>query len=89
MPSTPVRLIVPLRKSLFQPLHNSGKFSSFLRFYVKLKPVFPKKQSANLEIKLKGGLIQHGFKYSYCVGAAEQRFPVVDAGTDFVPYVLF
>jgi hypothetical protein len=32
-----------------------------------------------------GRLKQHGFKYGYGIGTAEQSFPVVDVGTDFVP----
>jgi hypothetical protein len=88
MPNPPGLPVVPLREGLFQPLHDSGKFQSILRPDIKREPVTLKTQGANLEDKPMFRLIKHLVEKRPDFGPAEQRFPVVDLGADFVPDTL-
>jgi hypothetical protein len=98
MADPPIRPVVPLGEHLFQPLHDSRKFQPVRRFNVKRQPVIRKTQPANLENKPEFRLPEYpGEQYQGFIGdrprsagpQAEQRFPVVDAGMDFVTHPLF
>jgi hypothetical protein len=88
MPDPPFRRIVPLRKYLLHPLHDVRQFQPVLRLDVKRKPVILKMQMANPEDEPKHGLAEDLFEDPQRPVAAEEGFPVIDAGADFVPHSL-
>jgi hypothetical protein len=59
MPRPPRLPVVPLRKRLLQPLHDSGKFQPILRLDIKREPVILKTQTANLEDEPKFRLMEY------------------------------
>jgi hypothetical protein len=89
MPDPAFRPVVPLGEHLFQPLLDSRKFQPIRRLDIKRQPVIDKTQSPNFEDKPEFRLTEHPGKQRQGFAATEQRFPVVDAGTDFVPHPLF
>jgi hypothetical protein len=89
MPDPPRLAVVPLGKHLFQPLHDSGKFKPVRRLDIKAQPVIRKTKRADLENEPKPRLTKDPGKKRQSRRVPEQRFPVVDTGTDFVPYPLF
>jgi hypothetical protein len=89
MPFPPLGTVVPLGKYLFQPFHNSRKFQALCRLDIKLKPIIPKTQPPNLENKAHSRLMEDLCKHPQCPMAAEEGFPIVDTGMDFIPYPLF
>jgi hypothetical protein len=89
MPDPAFRTVVPLGEHLLQPLHDSRKFQSVRRLNVKRQPVVYKTQSANLENKPKLGFTKHPGKQRQGLKPPKQRFPIVDAGADFIPHPLF
>jgi hypothetical protein len=89
VPDPPVIPVVPLGKGLLQPLHYRREFQAVRGLYIKGQPVVGKPQPANREDKPKGGLTEHPVKQGQGMTPAEQGFPVVDPGTDFVPHPLF
>jgi hypothetical protein len=88
MPDPPGLPVVPLRESLLQPLHDSGKLQPILRLDIKREPIVLKTQAANLEDKPKFRLMELPGENRPGFGHEEQRFPVVDLGADFVPDTL-
>jgi hypothetical protein len=85
----PSRLpVVPLRECLLQPLHDSGKFKPIFRLDIKRKPVILKARGADLEDKPMFRLMEHPVENHPDFRDAEQWFPVVDLGADFVPDTL-
>jgi hypothetical protein len=89
MPDPAVQAVVPLGEHLLQPLHDHRKFQPVRRFNVKRQPVVRKTESANLENEPQFSFPEHPGKQRQGFKMTEQRFPVVDAGTDFIPYPLF
>jgi hypothetical protein len=77
-----------LRKRLFQPLHDSGELQPVLGLDVKRKPIIFKTQATNFEDKPALRFPKHLSENRPGLRPAEQRFPVVDAGADFVPDTL-
>jgi hypothetical protein len=88
MPDPPGLPVVPLREGLLQPLHYFGEFQPVPGLDVKRKPIILKAQRANLEDKPMFRLTEHPGEKRPDFGPAEQRFPVVDLGADFVPDTL-
>jgi hypothetical protein len=70
------------------PLHDVRQFQPVLRLDLKRQPVVLKAQVPNREGKAKHCLTEHLREDRRGIGAAEEGFPVVDTGTDFVPYAL-
>jgi hypothetical protein len=89
MPYSSFRPVVPLCKGLFQPLHDCGQFQSIRRLNVKRQPVILKTQPADFESKPAFRLLENPGKQYQGFKPTEQRFPVVDAGANFVPHPLF
>jgi hypothetical protein len=85
MPRPPVRRVEPLGEYLLHPLHDLRQFQPVLRPDVKGKPVILKLQPPDLEHEPKFRLSKHGGKDGQGLIPAEQGFPVIDTGTDFVP----
>jgi hypothetical protein len=77
-----------LREGLLQPLHYFGKLQPVLRPDIKREQIALKTPPPNLEGKPKFRLMEHLFKNLPGRILAEQGFPVVDLGADFVPYTL-
>jgi hypothetical protein len=77
MPDPPGLPVIPLRKRLLQPLHDSGELQPVLGLDVKRKPVILKAQAANLEDKPLFRLMEHPVENRPDFRPAEQRFPVV------------
>jgi hypothetical protein len=88
VPGPPGFPVVPLRKRLLQPLHDSGKLKRIPGLDVKREPVILKTQRTNLEDKPKFRLMEHPVEKRPDFGPAEQWFPVVDLGADFAPDTL-
>jgi hypothetical protein len=88
MPGSPGFTVVPLGKRLLHPLHDSGEFKPVLRFDVKRKPIILKTRGANLEDKPLFRLMEHPGENCPDFRPAEQWFPVVDLGANFVPDTL-
>jgi hypothetical protein len=88
MPASSGQFVVPPGEHLFHPLHNSRKLKPVIGLDVKAHPVSLKAEAPDLE-----GETEHGFpEYPEEEGdgprAAEERFPVVDAGTNLIPDAL-
>jgi hypothetical protein len=88
MPDPPLRPVYPLGKHLLQPLHNFRQFHPVRRLDKKPQPIILKPQSADRETKPEPRLTKHPGKDIQGRIAAEKGFPIVDPGTDIVPYVL-
>jgi hypothetical protein len=88
MPGPPRRTVVPLREGLLHPLHYIRKFQPVFRPDIKRKQITLKTQALNLEGKPAFRLKEHLFKNLPGRILAEQGFPVVDLGADFVPNTL-
>jgi hypothetical protein len=88
MPRPPRLPVVPFRKRLLQPLHDSGKFQPVLRPDIKPQLILFKTQAANLKDKPKFGLVKHPVENRPDLTFLEQGFPVVDLGADFIPHTL-
>jgi hypothetical protein len=88
MPDPAHRPVVTLGKRLLYPLHDSGKLQAVRRPDVKRKPIVLKTQAAKLEDKALFRLMEHPDENRPGLIPSEQRFPVVDLGTDFVPDTL-
>jgi hypothetical protein len=88
VPDPPCLPVVPFRKRLFQPFHDTGKFQPILRLDIKRKPIIFKTQATNLEDKPALRFPKHLSENRSGLRPAEQWFPVVDAGADFVPDTL-
>jgi hypothetical protein len=88
MPDPPRLPVVPLGECLFQPLHDGGKFKPILRLDIKRKPIILKAQMANLKDKPMFRFVEHPGEKRPDFGPAEQRFPVVNLGADFIPDTL-
>jgi hypothetical protein len=89
MPYPPIYPVVPLSKYLLQPLHDRRQRQPIRRLNVERQPIVYNMQPANLKGKPKRGLLEHPGKQGHGLTPAEQGFPVVDLGTDFVPHPLF
>jgi hypothetical protein len=89
MPDPPRLPVVPLGEHLLQPLHDSRKFKPVRRLDIEAQPVIFKTERADLEFKPPLRPAKDLGKKRQSRRIPEQRFPVVDTGTDFVPYPLF
>jgi hypothetical protein len=85
----PRQPVVPLGKGLLQPLHDPGELQPVRRLNVKPQPVILQAQPQNLEIEPALDFKEDPGKKHQGPIQAEERFPVVDAGTDLVPHPLF
>jgi hypothetical protein len=88
MPDPPRPPVVPLGEGLLHPLHNLGKLQAIFRLDIKLEQITLITQALNLEDKAKFRLMEHLLKNLPGLILAEQGFPVVDLGVDFVPHTL-
>jgi hypothetical protein len=88
VPGSPGRHVIPLGEYLLHPLHDFRQLKPVFRLDIKHKPVLLDPQTANRETKPKHGLLEHPGENGQGFGAAEEGFPVVDTGTDFVPHIL-
>jgi hypothetical protein len=80
--------VVPLREGLLHPLHYFRKLQPVCRPDIKREQIALKTQSLNLEGKPEFRLMEHLLKNFPGLIHAEQEFPVVDLGADFVPNTL-
>jgi hypothetical protein len=81
--------VIPLGKYLFHPLHNYRQLPPSFRFNIKGQPIIRKTEAPNSEGETAGRFAEHPDKNRPGLTAAEEGFPVVDAGTDFVPHARF
>jgi hypothetical protein len=88
MPRPPHRPVVPLREGLLHPLHYFGKLQPVFRLDIKREQIALKAPPLNLEDKPKSRLTEYLLKNLPGRILAEQGFPVVDLGADFVPHTL-
>jgi hypothetical protein len=88
MPDPPRLPVVPFRKCLLQPLHDSGEFKPVPGLDVKRKPVILKTQMADLEDKPMFRLMKYPVENRPDFRPLEQWFPIVNLGADFVPDTL-
>jgi hypothetical protein len=88
MPDPPFRRVVALCEYLFHPFHDVRQFQPLFRLDVKREPVILKMQPANSEDEPAHGLAEDLFEDPQRPAAAEEGFPVIDTGTDFVPHFL-
>jgi hypothetical protein len=88
MPDPPLHPVKSLRKYLLHPLHNLRKLKPVRRLNVKGKPVILKPQHTNLEDIAFSRLPEDAVEEGESGGPSEQRLPIVDAGTNFVPDTL-
>jgi hypothetical protein len=85
----PSRLtVVPLREGLLHPLHYIRQLQPILRPDIEPEQITFKSQSLNLEGKPEFRFMEHLLKNLPGRILAEQGFPVVDLGVDFVPHTL-
>jgi hypothetical protein len=89
VPDPSVIPVVPQGKGLLQPLHDRRQLKPIRGFDIKRQPVVGKTQPANREGKPAFRLPEYLVKQRQGVTPAEQGFPVVYPGADFVPHPVF
>jgi hypothetical protein len=88
VPGPSHRTVVPLREGLLHPLHYIRQLQPVLRPDIKPEQITFKTQSPNLKGKPVFRLTEYLFKNLPGRILAEQGFPVVYLGLDFVPHTL-
>jgi hypothetical protein len=88
MPDPPIHPVKPLREYLLQPLHDIRKLEPVRRQNVERQPIIRKPQSSDLELVPPFRLPKHPGEQGHSVISPEQGFPVVNAGTNFVPHTI-
>jgi hypothetical protein len=89
MPRPPGQQVVPYRKGLFYPFHNSGQFQAVFGPDKKCEHIARETESPYLKDEAFFCLTKYPVKQRQGLPLPEQWLPVIDSRVNFVPYILF